>query len=507
MIRVPRPPRTPFGSIRLKVFLLYTFILFITFSLFSGSVYLYSWHEVYQKVDALLEVRAIGLEDSIRTYLKTSSPQLPTGWAKLFFKSEPVEEDRFSDIAGFLTENILSVNDNQIRIFMDIFDAEGSLIASSNTPPPLAALKPDILKSVRRGERKFYTYTVPAKDGANIKARAMMQPIFEKGQLVYFIQTRTSLQAIQTQLVSAARVLVVLAIITLFVASWAGILLVKVTLTPVDHMVRRIRNIGPSDLSVRLDLPDANDEIRALANTFNEMLAHVEKSFIAQKKVMQDLSHELKTPLTVMRGQLGVALKKPRLPSEYQALLSSNLEEIAKMRRLIDDLLMIARFDSRVAELDFIKVNLKGLIQSVLDDIEVLTKDRSITVVLSGPEDTSVAGNEIHLRRLFSNLLDNAVKYTPKGGAIHVSLSLEEMGVWVMIQDTGIGIRADQLPHIFDRFYRADNERRSDSHGLGLSIVKSIVDAHKGEIRIDSKLGEGTTFRIFLHKNLPTALF
>ncbi len=505
----PRPGKFQFGSVRLTVFLLYALILLVTFSLFSGSIYFYSWHQVYSRVDALLDVRASGLEDSIRTYLKTSSTtQVPAGWAWLFSAPPHDEEERFSDIAGFLTTNRLSFDDDRLRIDMDIFDADGNLIASSNIPPPIGALSPGVLKSVRQGERKYYTYSVSVEPGRRkAKARAMMRPLLEKGQPLYFIQTRASLQVLQTELARIGRVLVILVAITLLVASWAGVLLVQVTLRPVDHMVRKIRNIGPGDLSVRLNLPDTHDEIRALAHTFNEMLGHVERSFVGQKQVMQDLSHELKTPLTIMRGQLGVALKKPRLPSEYQSLLHSNLEEIAKMRRIIDDLLMIARFDSNMAALDFAQVDLSRLARSVVDDIRVLAEDRSITATFNGPPGIVIEANEIHLRRLFSNLLDNAVKYTPRGGSIRVSLEPNGAGVWAEIKDTGIGIHADQLPHVFDRFYRVDDKRRDDSYGLGLSIVKSIVDAHKGEIRLDSTPGKGTTFRIFFHKLSPTALF
>jgi heavy metal sensor kinase len=272
-------------------------------------------------------------------------------------------------------------------------------------------------------------------------------------------------------------------------------------------MVRKIQNIRGDNLSARIALPDSNDEIRRLARTFNEMLERIEKSFIAQKEIVQDLSHELKTPLTIMRGQLEVALKKPRERAEYEAILRSNLEETARIRRIIDDLLMLARLDSRSTALEVKNVLLPGIIHSVLESTQMLAKEKNIAIAFEGPAEAVLEANEVHLHRLFTNLLENAVKYTPAGGQVLVSFVVEEKGFWVKVRDNGVGIDADRLPHVFDRFYRADNHRRSDSYGLGLSIVKSIVDAHQGQIRIESQPGVGTTFHIYLPKFHPMPFF
>ncbi len=506
------PPRFQPWSIRQTIFLLYALILLLTFSLFGGAIYFYFQREIYNKVDTLLDVKANGLEESIRTYLRTRpAPKAApaTGWASLFAKPEVKEEKEatFFDVADFLTENKLPLSEEPLHLYSDIFDSEGGLIASSGTPP-LVTMTWEIRRGVLRGERHYYTYSEYVKKGSPLKTRALIHPIMENGQVLYLIQTRVSLKSVQEQLGRIGRFLATLVFAILFIASWAGILFVNVTLLPVNKMVRKIHTIRPEDLSGRLNLPHTHDEIRDLAHTFNEMLARVEKSFVTQKQILQNLSHELKTPLTVIRGQINVALKKPRSASEYRALLQSNLEEIARLRRIMDDLLMLARLDSHTAAIKFDRVNLAWVAQSVLEDARVLAAEKEIAVDYSGPEMAWMEGNEMHLRRLLSNLLDNAVKYTPHKGHIRVWLESSAYGVRLEIRDDGIGIPEDQLPHVFDRFYRAENAvTETHGYGLGLSIVKSIVDAHQGEIRVESEPGRGTVFSILFPERIAAPLF
>jgi heavy metal sensor kinase len=279
------------------------------------------------------------------------------------------------------------------------------------------------------------------------------------------------------------------------------------TLRPVDKMVRKIRNIRSDNLSVRMPVVDTNDEIRMLGRTFNDMLDRLEKSFEAQRQIVQDLSHELKTPITILRGQLEVALKRPRTPEEYENVLKAGLGEIETIRRIIDDLLMLARLDSRAMTLEMKPVRLDVVIDYLLEDVRALADSKEIQVASDKSGAITIQANEIHLRRLFMNLLDNAVKYTDKGGRVEVRVFEESGNGVVVIQDNGTGIPAEHLPNIFDRFYRANKGGRADGYGLGLGIVKSIVDAHKGRIEVQSAPGQGTTFRVILPKEFPMELF
>jgi heavy metal sensor kinase len=272
-------------------------------------------------------------------------------------------------------------------------------------------------------------------------------------------------------------------------------------------MVRKIRNIRSDNLSVRMPVVDTNDEIRMLGRTFNDMLDRLEKSFEAQRQIVQDLSHELKTPITILRGQLEVALKRPRTPEEYENVLKAGLGEIETIRRIIDDLLMLARLDSRAMTLEMKPVRLDVVIDYLLEDVRALADSKEIQVASDKSGAITIQANEIHLRRLFMNLLDNAVKYTDKGGRVEVRVFEESGNGVVVIQDNGTGIPAEHLPNIFDRFYRANKGGRADGYGLGLGIVKSIVDAHKGRIEVQSAPGQGTTFRVILPKEFPMELF
>jgi signal transduction histidine kinase len=235
-----------------------------------------------------------------------------------------------------------------------------------------------------------------------------------------------------------------------------------------------------------------------LADTFNEMLARLEKAFSSQQQFIQDISHELKTPLTVLRGELEVTLKKSRSAEEYAVVLRSCLEEIDKIRRIVENLLILAKLDTKGAPAETKPVDLCALLDKVTEHLKVLAEQKSIALNTVAPESVSMKGHETQLRRLFVNLVDNAIKYTPPKGKVVVSLKKDNDLAVAEISDTGQGIPADELPYIFDRFYRVDKARTSEGFGLGLSIARSIAQAHKGDIKVRSHEGLGTTFTVFL---------
>lgn len=183
---------------------------------------------------------------------------------------------------------------------------------------------------------------------------------------------------------------------------------------------------------------------------------------------------------------------------EYESALHSSLEEINKINRLVENLLILARFDNKEIPLETKSLNLNILIERVVDDIKVLAEQKNIEINFSAQERIVLEADGNQVRQLFLNLLDNAIKYTPKDGKVILSLKKEDNFVKIQISDTGIGIAENELPFIFDRFYRVDKARSSLGFGLGLSIAKSIVETHKGRIEVRSQPGQGTTFTIFL---------
>jgi heavy metal sensor kinase len=265
-------------------------------------------------------------------------------------------------------------------------------------------------------------------------------------------------------------------------------------------MTRTARKIKAARLNERLATSGVNDELDRLADTLNEMLARLESAFTEMRQFTADACHELQTPLTILRGEVEVALRARRSPEEYEQVLKSALEEVNRISRLVEGLLLLARSDSGVLKMDMVPVDLVSAGQEVLAKLAPVAQAGGVDIGLGAIEPVDATADAVHIRRLLFNLVDNAIKYTPAGGTVR--LSMGQAGAWnfITIEDTGIGIPPDEQEKIFQRFYRSP-DARSGIHGgsgLGLSLVKSIVDAHGGKIEVKSTPGEGSTFTVFL---------
>jgi len=260
-------------------------------------------------------------------------------------------------------------------------------------------------------------------------------------------------------------------------------------------VVQTAKKITAEDLSLRIEVNNQKNEIGQLITTFNEMISRLERSVLQIKQFSSDASHDLKTPLTVIRGEVDIALRKNRPPAEYIKTLTSVREEAKKLERIIDNLLFLSRIDSRDYQRSFEKVHLDEILLEVFEKTTPLANKKQLAYVLEKMERISMPGDHILLSRLLMNLVDNAIKYTPHGGRIRISLKNTGEKSRLTIQDTGIGIPENALPFIFNRFYRVDQSRsqRNEGAGLGLSIVKKIADIHQVEVDIHSQLNKGTT--------------
>jgi heavy metal sensor kinase len=249
-----------------------------------------------------------------------------------------------------------------------------------------------------------------------------------------------------------------------------------------------------------VDETGAGDELDRLAQTLNAMLVRLDAAFQEMRQFTADASHELQTPLTILKGEVEVALRSPRSPEEYQRILKSALEEIDRIARLVEGLLLLARADAGVLRMDRRPLDLAQLIAEVYGQTCVLAEARSLNFRLGPVEPISVQGDYAHLRRLLLNLVDNAVKYTPADG--HVTISLQSSGGWasIRVEDTGMGIPPEDQERIFQRFYRSAEARSlgEGGAGLGLCIARSIAEAHGGRIEVKSTPGGGSTFTVLL---------
>ena len=294
-----------------------------------------------------------------------------------------------------------------------------------------------------------------------------------------------------------ASVPLLLAVLALF-----GYFFIRGAFLPVRRMVATVQSIRADDLSRRVEDVESPDEIGELAATFNAMLGRIERAFDEVRQFSSDAAHELKTPLTALRGEMEVALRKEREPAEYRAVLASGLEEAAKLERIVDDLLLLARTDASGRTLLNEPVALDEVVLEAHEETRKLAERMGISLVLNKLDEVGIRGNALLLRRLLVNLIDNGIKYNRPGGNVSVTLGLEGKGneARLVVEDTGIGIPAEALPHLFDRFYRVDKARSRDvgGTGLGLAIVKRVAEAHGGTVTAESKPGKGSKFTVVL---------
>jgi len=281
------------------------------------------------------------------------------------------------------------------------------------------------------------------------------------------------------------------------VGSW---LLVGRALSPIDRIVTEAEGltadrIGPVLLSRRA-LSD--NEIGHLVAALNGMLARLSAAFTGQRQFTADASHELRTPLTILRGEFEVVLSRERAASEYRRTLESGLEEVQRMTRIVESLSFLARGDAGPGR-PHVPVSLRTLASEVTTAMERRAKEKDICLTFEAGAEAVVRGDGDALRRMVQNLVENALAYTARGGEVRVSLDTDNGKCRLCIADTGVGIASNDLPHIFDRFFRGDKSRaNTGGNGLGLSIVQSIVQAHGGRIEAESELGHGSRFTVTL---------
>ena len=304
-------------------------------------------------------------------------------------------------------------------------------------------------------------------------------------------------------------------LLTILIAFFVGVVpailvggwLAARALEPVDRMITEVREITDGrSLHRRLAVPMARDELGRLAETLNQMMTRLERSFAALRRFTADASHELKTPLTVVRAGVERAITRPGVPQETLAPLEETLHEVNRMTELLDSLLTLARADEGRADLHREPVDLRAIIEEAGETGELLAEHAGVGIdIRLPPQPLVVPVDRSRMRQLALNLIENAVKYTPRGGQVSVELAGDNGRAVFTVADTGIGIAPGDLPHVFDRFWRADSARTRTSEragtGLGLAICKWIAEAHGGTIEVQSRPGRGTTFTVGLPRS------
>jgi heavy metal sensor kinase len=355
---------------------------------------------------------------------------------------------------------------------------------------PLATFEPDTVgkpffEDRRLGRRPF---------------RFMVERLEVNGH-VYTVETGSSTHDVVETLSAFRSYLLMFAPLVLLLAASGGYWLSRKALSPMDALVRTARAISGANLSSRLEKLNTGDELQRLSDTLNEMLDRIEAAFLRITQFTADASHELRTPISLVRTEAELALRRSRGESEYREALRHILLEAERTTSLIEQLLSLARADSGRETLNLQPVDLPEILREVVEGWRQVATVRNLQLTASIEErELSVLGDEPALRRVVDILLDNAFKYTPSPGT--VSLSLEQKGenAVITVQDSGVGIAEDEQDKIFERFYRVDKARSRalGGAGLGLAIARWIVSQHRGVVVVESTMGKGSTFRIEL---------
>jgi len=354
-----------------------------------------------------------------------------------------------------------------------------------------------VLINARNGKETREEIGFPGRGGL---FRIISTPIYMDGRLTYIIQLGTHLLFVGKNLSNfRSNILAALPII-LGLGALGGWLLARKSLSPIEYITARAQNITSKNLSERLIPRGTGDEMDDLIRTINEMIARIESSFKRMAEFTADTSHELKTPLCAMRGEAEVLLSKVRTAEEYQEGLAHFIERFEQLNRMINDLILLSKSDSSQVKLNVVPLRLDLLIKAVGNLFQVLAEQKNIALDIDPIQETVVMGDKICLQQLFTNLIDNAIKYTPEQGMIRIGLEKNTEGALVKVSDTGIGLSEEEQGKIFERFYRVDKSRSKETGGvgLGLSIAEWIVHAHKGTIGVQSRPEKGSTFIVTL---------
>ena len=479
-----------FRSLRFKLTLWYVLILGILLISFSSFLYLTVSKSLYRDVDNKLRALAELIVSE---------------------SSSPLSKFSFGNIDQALE---FSMNLKPVGKFIQVLDESGKVgRKSENLKNVQLPISLNALKNASKGLMTFETN----RSFGNTPLRIVTLPVLEKNHITKIVQVASSLEDVEDALNTLLILLLITVPFALMVASLGGQFLANKALKPVDHITHMARIITSRNLNQRIQPLKSKDEISRLVETFNEMISRLDQSFHKIEQFSTDASHELKTPLTILKGEVEVALRRERASQEYQEILKSNLEEINRMSQIVDDLLLLSKEDGGKLEPHRERINLTRMLQEVINQMSVLAQTKALRLETSTPrEEIHILGDPLRIRELFLNLIENGIKYTEEGGLIRITLTKDGLPgsgfssnprdgeetrfVKIAISDTGIGIATENQEKIFDRFFRVDKARSREEggSGLGLSICKWIVEAHHGEIKVESEIGKGSSFIVKL---------
>lgn len=488
-------------SLRFHISVIYSVVLFLILACFGTFLYFTVQRILWREFDRDQKFKAQEVVNFLNTYEEITTPQAqpyviltPRG----FYLEPPAslnEKEKAFLISLWQNEfKALNLKKDLLRIV----DNHGHVLIQSKNLDPETHHLFDLQLKVTGQAAQFKTVSIHHQT-----MRVASLPFSYRGpngQLL-FVQIASSFMSQQSFLKEFLFFIILSIAFILAVTSFMGRALTRRVLRPVEQITSTANAISYQDLNTRLTDQPQDIEMLHLVHAFNEMLERLEKSFRHINEFSSHVAHELKTPLAIMRGEIELALKSPASAEEYRRVLDVCHPEVDRLIHIIRDLLLLAKLEFSSEIFHFEKLDLSALVSELCEHAQILGNEKEIQLSSRLPDGPlPIQGDKVHLRRLFLNIIQNAVTHTPAKGTISVSVSVKDHHAHIAIADTGPGIPPKHLKKIFDKFYRVDqiDDSRDLGIGLGLSMALAIAKAHQGDIQVQSDPPHGTTFTVIL---------
>jgi len=452
-------------TIKFKIILAYTTVFGVMFTIFAAIIYNSTKDASFMKLDANLKSYSI----SLQTEIEELDDHVPIDYKKLSsIREDGLSGEKFqlfrSNGEILIKDSILSKipKENVNRVFNNSF----------------------IYENRKVGRRRYHV---------------LWNSFETANESEYILETAASVKDVHEELDRLFYLFLFIIPAGLIVTGIAAYFISKAAFKPVAKMANTARNISGENLDRRLEIPKAKDEVRALSETLNEMIERIDNAFKSQKRFIANASHEIRTPLTVIQTELEIVEKKIK-NNELKEGIKNALSETEKLTKLTSSLLTIAKLDTYKAKLDLSQIRIDELLAECAQTMNPTAIKKNIRIALSLNDAVEMKADKEKLKSIFLNLIDNAIKYSKPDSRITIVLEKSSGNkINISVEDTGIGISPSEIPYIFNRFYRSDEIRAEiTGSGLGLAIAKEIVDLHRGEIKVTSKIDVGTLFTVVL---------
>lgn len=472
-----------FKTIRGKLTLYFVTIFGLTLIAFCLVIYIIFTYQIENDVDDALKVLAVSCYETMK------------------------EEGIGKEINSEVKESYIPFSGSEDK-FVDIKDSDGNEVFSSVSQiHDYLNLSKNEISDLTNSKNTFTTLSADGiQNRENIRIRIYIYQLNYNSQK-YFLIAGTSLENMDLFFARLRFIFYISVPFILVLSTFMGWFFSRSAYNPISKMTKEANSITADRLNVRLPEDETGDEISKLAETLNSMIERLEKSFLMQKQFNADASHELKTPLTILKGEIEVALQHSRTAAEYKRILSENLDEVNRLQKIVESLLLLNQFESNKIELHIEKINLNDLLIEAVKKANTYAVKKGIRIVITLDTDKDLGeivinGDYAKLINVLLNIIDNAIKYSYANSQIEITaLKTSDESAIISVKDNGIGINPEDIENIFNRFYRSQKSRTRDnslSLGLGLSIAKAVVEAHKGKISVLSEPKHGSTFKIEL---------